>query len=378
MLLESPLKVPADLINTLLALQPSTPDSPKPKPSDNSTKYYIRTYVIQVAHFRTILAELVDDGYGSFDQVPYWLKITDDMDIKSKITLRYCGQTKNRPWDRHVADVSSSAESSFIVRFFRLLAKTCPNVLSNTTVQTVTRVSTAFKLLAKDLDLQEQVLIALFGDGTLNIEAGGNASMNVTGDDHAAFTQLRSKNLVKLLQEGLQPCSVTLRDAVHQYASAVRKYVRANPSTTDGTRYEFTGQTENTIALQGTPSVLSGNAVMITLGSDIGELQANQASAFFEGASRASVAVSDCYNYFALWEQEDGLGQAVDNNLAKSLAHKGMLPFVNLFPWFTKNEKDYPAARKLLGQYLATVQPMVVLTFGELVSEAADSNLCDD
>jgi len=373
LLLANPLGTPADLVNTIFDLELSTAKSPKPKPGDKSTKYYIRTYAIEVSQFRSILERMVEDGYGSYDQVSVWLKNTDEMEPTSTITVRYCGKSTNRPWDRHYNDVMSSAESSFIVRFLRMVSKRCPDVLAEATVQIVTRISTTFKRLAQDIDITEQVLIVLFGDGILNIETGGDSSMKITGDDHTAFTNLGNVNLVKLLRDELRPCPPLMRQAVEQYAGAVRKYVDANESTTNSNKFQFTDETERIITQQGTPKVLPGTsaAVMVTLGSDIGELYENKASPFFAGASKASRAVSDCYNYFALWEQDASktMGQDVDHNLVKSLALDELMPFANLFGWFKKDPKDYPAARILLYQYLTAVKPMVVLAFGELVSD---------
>jgi hypothetical protein len=334
--------------------------------------FYIRTYTIQVGQLKRVLQNMVDDGYGAGDRIPLWLQITDDMDPKSYVTLRYCGQTKNRPWDRHVADIYSTVTTGFLARFFRTVAKWCPDVLSHATVETVVRANADFKQPAKSIDLREQVLIALFGDGTLNVEAGGKDSMNITNEDHVAFLALGTTNLVDSLDRKTDFPPQRIYDGVSSYARAVRQYVNDNPSTTGDGRYVFSGDTEDIIAQQAIPTVLpDSSAVMVTLGSDIGELQENQATPFFEGSSRAAGAVVDCYNHFALWEQD--FGNTLDANLTKKLARKNHLPFVDLFPWFSKEEKDYPAARKLLTQYMAEVQPLIVLCYGELVSQSHPS-----
>jgi hypothetical protein len=330
--------------------------------------FYIRTYTIQVGQLKRVLQNMVDDGYGSGDKIPLWLQITDDMEPKSYVTLRYCGQTKNRPWDRHVADIYATATTGFLARFFRTVGKWCPDVLSHATVETVVRANVDFRQPAKSTDLREQVLIALFGDGTLNVEAGGKDSMNVTNEDHVAFLALGSTNLLDALEKKTAPPSQTIYDGVYSYAKAVRQYVTANPSTTSDGKYVFSRETEDIIAQQAIPTVLpDSSAVMVALGSDIGELQENQATPFFEGSSRAAGAVVDCYNHFGLWEQD--FDQKFDSNLTKKLARKNHLPFVDLFPWFSKEEKDYPAARKLLTRYMAEVQPLIVLCYGELVSQ---------
>jgi hypothetical protein len=262
---------------------------------------------------------MYDDGYASYDQVLRWLQITDGLQPMSTVTVRYAGQTsKQRPWDRHLKGVSSDDESSFIVRFLRSLASYCPNVLSSATVQTLVRVSTNVKLLGMDIDLQEMALIVLLGDGALNFEAGGKSSMNVTADDHAAFAKLgvgsttipargepeETTEFVQLLRNELLTCPTTMRKAVKKYGRNVRQYVNADESTTTE-KHLFTDQTQRVMVKQAIPKVLPGKltAALLILGSDIGELQDNQTTAFFEGASRASNAALECFTRLALWEK---------------------------------------------------------------------------
>jgi hypothetical protein len=331
--------------------------------------FYIRTYTIQVGQLKRVLQNMIDDGFGSNDRLPIWLQVTDDMDAMSYVTLRYCGQTKNRPWDRHVADIYATTTAGFLAGFFRTVAKWCPEVLTHAKVDTVVRANADFKQTAKSIDLLEQILIVLFGDGALNVEAGGRDSMNVTEENQVTFLALGSTNLVNSLRKHTYPPSQTIRNGVTDYARAVRQYVDANSSTTSDNKYIFNDETEDIIARQAVPSVIAGSsAVMVTLGSDIGELQENCAAPFFEGGSRASGAVVDCYDHFSLWEQ--GFGNALDRNLTKNLARANLLPFITLFPWFTKEAKDFLVARKLLTRYMAEVQPLIVLCYGELVTPA--------
>ncbi|CAO2656112.1 Nn.00g049150.m01.CDS01 [Neocucurbitaria sp. VM-36] len=103
---------------------------------------------------------------------------------------------------------------------------------------------------------------------------------------------------------------------------------------------------------------------MVTLGSDIGEVHEDEEGTFFEAGGRAADAVIACYNRFATWESEPALG-ALDEGATKRLAQGNHLPFVDMFPWFIKAEKDYSTARTLLTSYLSQARPLIVLTYGD-------------
>lgn len=158
-----------------------------------------------------------------------------------------------------------------------------------------------------------------------------------------------------------------MSDGISKYASDICKYVEANPSTRGVKKRMFTDKIEAMVQKQSIPSVLaSGSAVMVTLGSDIGELHADEEKSFFEADGRAANACVACYNRFATWERS--LNIPVDFSATKRLVQGNHLPFVDTFPWFTRDGKDYPAARKLLGEYLMQTKPIIVLTYGDLAS----------
>lgn len=183
------------------------------------------------------------------------------------------------------------------------------------------RVSVNVRLFDRDADLQDMVLIALLGDSAPNLEAGGKSSMNVAADDHATFEQLELEDteLLKPLHSELVPCSTTMRQTVKKYGCDVRRYVDAKESTIE--YHECKDHSQRVVIQQAIPKVLlgsglsSGSAVMLVLGPDIGKLQDNRATPFFEGSSRASKAVLNCFAHFALWEQDPGKGLEGDANL---------------------------------------------------------------
>lgn len=197
LLLEDPLSLPTCLVDALLNLEPSTPNSKTP--GHNATVFYIRSFTIKISNLRQVLRQLLEDGYDLMGRVYLWLQRLDDKDDNTYITLRYCGQTKNRPWDRHVSDIYSSSLSGFFGRFLRMLGQHCHEVLTDALVQVVVGASTTLPLPTAQLNLYEQVLITLFGDGVLNLQSGGKDDMTFSDEDQTAFVSLQS-DTVNLLQ----------------------------------------------------------------------------------------------------------------------------------------------------------------------------------
>jgi hypothetical protein len=352
------------MLNRMLSLKINTADSPHPLPGSNN--FYIRSFTMRVRDIWDVSQSMLHDGYDMNTRVFSWMERIEALDGNTYLTLRYCGQSQNRPWDRHVSDIYSKSLKSFMGQFLKTVGMLCPDVLKNATVHTVTKAASTLQLDADYLDLKEQVLIALFGDGVLNTEIGGKNSIILVQEDKDLFTTLNTTT-VELLQTTHQ-CPATLRTKLQQYAKSVRRYVEDNAATTSGKlKNRFSDVTENMLVYQGTPRVLSdGSAVMVSLGSDLGDTHENEEGTFFEAGGRASDAITCIYNHFGQWENSVS---SYDKHMAKDLAKANFFPFADLFPWFLKHSNDYHAAGKFTGQYIEVTKPLIVLTFGSLVSE---------
>jgi hypothetical protein len=352
------------MLSMMLSLEINTADSPHPL--INSNNFYIRSFTMRVRNIWDVLQSMLHDGYDANPRIFSWMERIEALDGNTYLTLRYCGQSQNRPWDRHVSDIYSKSLKSFLGQFLKTVGMLCPDVLKNATVHTVTKATSTLQLDAAYLDLREQVLIALLGDGVLNTEIGGKNPIVLVQEDKDIFAGLNTAT-VELLQTTNQ-CPTTLRSKLQQYARSVRTYVEQNPATTSGKiKNRFSDTTQDMLVSQGTPRVLSdGSAVMVSLGSDLGDTHENDESTFFEAGGRASDAVTIIYNHFGQWENSVS---PYDKQLAKDLAKANFFPFADLFPWFVKHTNDYQAAGKFIGQYIEATKPLIVLTFGSLVSE---------
>jgi hypothetical protein len=359
------------MLESLIALDEWNADTPAAP--NKSNLLYIRTFQVPVALLLKVLDNMYDEGFGTHDRIHYWQKRIAEEEVDGDVvyTLRYCGQTTGSPWERHRGDMYNQLKT-FFGRFLRVLGQTAQGVkvLSSAKVHTVS--STLSHASTETSDLREQILVALFGDGALNTQAGGKDVVTLFKEDRNNFDLLRT-NTLRLLATETRVCIKSELEVLSEYSHAVRKYVDKSPATTGSG--QFTDQTEAMILHQATPAVLTSNgaAVMVTVGSDLGAEHESAEDTFWYAGGRSADAVTRIYNFFCSWEGPTAL-EAVDPNAAKNLANSGHLPLVDFFPWFTKNDKDYPKASELLRRYMNTVKPMICLAYGERVSLFAISS----
>jgi hypothetical protein len=371
LLLEDPLATSTHILQNMLTLETSSADSPDPAPKSNV--FYIRAFTMRVRDIRDVCQGMLHDGYDMNPRIFAWLERIEGISDNAYFTLRYCGQSQNKPWDRHVSDIYSKSLKSFLGQFLKTVGMMCSDVLSSATVHVVAKASTKLQLDPEILDLREQTLIALFGDGVLNTEVGGKDIVVLSEEDHTLFLLLGTDttNLLK----STQSCPTPIRSKLMAYARAVRSYVDAHPTTVAGkAKRTFSQKTERMIYDQGTFSILSdGSAVMVSLGSDIGDTHEEDDSTFFEAGGRAADVVTAVYNHFGYWEA-GVLNRPFDVNFTKTLAKAKLLPFVDVFAWFVKHKDDYEAAAEYTALYMKAAKPFVVLSYGSLVSHCARSS----
>jgi hypothetical protein len=362
-MLEDPLFFTPEMLETLIALDEWTADTPNPPTKSNLL--YIRTLQVPAALLLQVLDKICDDGFGTHDRIHYWQKrIIEELENNIVYTLRYCGQTTGNPWERHRGDMYGQLQT-FFGRFLKELGQTEQGVEVLSCVKIHTLSSTFQQVPADTADLREQILIALFGDGALNMQAGGKDIVTLFREDRDNFDRLKTQT-TQLLMTETRECAQEEGDALKEYAYAIHKYVGKNLSTTGSGH--FTDQTEAMILRQATPSFLvNGSAVMVTIGSDLGEDYDSAEDTFWNAGGRSADAVTRIYNFFSSWEGPTAL-ESVNDSTTKSLAGNGHLPFVDMFPWFTKDDKDCLKASELLRRYMNIAKPMIVLPYGERVS----------
>lgn len=355
------------MLQEMLSLEQSTADSPDPP--KNANMFYIRTFMMRVRDIRSVFQAMLHDGYDNNPRIFAWMERIESHDVSDNqyLTLRYCGQSRNKPWDRHVSDIYSKSLKTFLAQFLKTLSMICPDVLSSSSIHTVIMATSTVPLGADILDIREQVLISLFGDSVLNTEVGGKDVIVLTEDDQTLFDALRTNTVADLKRT--KPCSSRTLDQLRVYAKEVCHYANENSSTTLGkSSRRMTARTEQMLIDQGTPTCLrDGSAVMVTLGSNLGDDHDDEEESFFKAGGRSADAVSLVYNHFGHWEAGT-MRQSYDHGMTHSLAKLHHLPFADVFPWFTKHRDDYKAASQFTCAYMKAVRPMVVSSYGSMVS----------
>ncbi|EAT78581.2 hypothetical protein SNOG_13956 [Parastagonospora nodorum SN15] len=329
LLLEDPLLFTSDMLESLIALDEWTADTSNTGAKSNLL--YIRTFQVPVALLQQTLDNMLEDGYGTHDRIHYWQnRISEEgaAEDGTVYTLRYCGQTTGSPWERHRGDMYNQLQT-FLGRLLRVLGQTAQGVKVLTSAKVHT-VSAALTQASTEIsDLREQILIALFGDGALNTQAGGKDVITLYKEDRDNFDRLR------------------------------------------------TNTTESMILRQCMPSVLNnGSAIMVTIGSDLGEDHESAEDTFWIAGGRSADAVTRIYNFFASWEGPTAL-ESVNPNATRMLAGNGHFPLVDLFPWFRKSEKDFLKASDLLRRYMNVAKPMIALAYGERLVSFRDFTASD-
>jgi hypothetical protein len=243
----------------------------------------------------------------------------------------------------------------------------CPWVLENARVFVLVEASSNIGIsLSQDLlDTREQALIALFGDGVLNTEHGGKDIITLNSNDQDVFDTLQTTTLTQLAQT--KPCPPFKMQHLRDYAKNVRTYIEHNPTTTQGkTRHKFSQATESMLVKQGTfRRLVDGSALMVSLGSDLGDTHGDEENPFFEAGGRSADVATTLYNHFGHWEQ--GVRASFDPFLTRDLARNHQLPFVDYFPWFVKHKDDWNDASRLVGQYMDIAKPYIVFAYGNVV-----------
>ncbi|KAJ4381876.1 hypothetical protein N0V86_003243 [Didymella sp. IMI 355093] len=374
LLMEDPLSLTAEKLAHIMPLVEWTADSDKVEGEDRTNRLYIRTFAVRVGLLRGILIDMITDGWDGLERVRYWQqRIEDENDDDTIFTLRYCGQTKGSPWERHTGDMYSSLET-FLGRFMVLLGQSDEGkkVLHDVKVHTV---AGAIEYVSQDrADLREQIVIALFRDCLLNTQTGGKDVIIIYNDDRRAFELLHTST-GRLLQSQTRPCTTEELAEIERYGRRIRRYVGKNPSTTQGR--VFNDHVEAMIVRQATPAMLpNGSALMVTIASDLGQDHDALEDTFWEAGGRSAETVGRIYNFFAAWEGATAL-ESVDPLKYKKLARDNYLPLVDRYPWYCIDDKDTPKASELLRRYINAAKPMIVVAYGEEQIFAAVTNFAD-
>jgi hypothetical protein len=318
--------------------------------------------------FGDILHQMIQNRYFINDNMSIWLEMIHRLngDPEHTIwTLRYGGKTIGSPLKRHLNDLAAAKNKShtWFSHFLKIIQADFPWIADRAQVEEVVKATTPGVDAPDILDLREQVLIALLGVGSLNIQAGGSDVVGwITKEDESVFSALKTNNSAALAT--LQKCPDSMRAEIEHYAADAQQYaIDHSESTGLSSTRKFTQTVRDSLVRQAVPAVGHLNCSLMTIvASDIGQ-DSNGESTFFDETRRSANTVKKCYDVLLHWEKLSA--SSFTPGGTRDLANKGYLPFVDVFPWFKASVDDYPPAGKLLLQYLHTTKPLILLAYGQ-------------
>lgn len=389
LLFEDPLSLPTNILLRMLNLQPLTANN-KMKPKERikfnlkwDMVYYIREFPMTAGQACKVLETLHLDLYDMHPNFYGWWERVRVMQPSDMIIFRYCGQTKNEPWDRHKDDVYSTSLKTFLSRFILTLNAVDPQLLVNAKVYEVVSARSPKNSSQELKDITEQTLIAMFGDGLLNTEFGGKDVITLTDRNRDVFKLLNSNTSAKLkpmpkkdasgniIPPALTPCTEEAQGKLETWATAVETYVSENETTCKGanTMHQFTNVTKDMLMAQGKFQQLpDGSTVLVQLGSDLGDEHEDDELPFFEAGGRSADVLTINFNHFVFWEDPM---QGFDKKTTRKLAAKGFLTWTDYFSWFVKHKADFLGASRLSAKFMNVARPYIIVTYGAIVSAHA-------
>ncbi|KAK4889471.1 hypothetical protein LTR27_011732 [Elasticomyces elasticus] len=374
-LLEDPLLVSEAEIRAIFQLRASTAYSVKPVPGQ--TFFYVRTFLFSAHELKHILQTLLDEGYEYFIKLYAWLSVLENLADEIIVFLRYIGQTGGRAFDRHYEDVMhSKLGGSFFKSFMQVAVDLYPEVLENVIIQEFTSATIDFAASSSLRDERERVLIALFGDGTLNAVKGGvDLAWEPSSEDLDVIRSVKSTTSI-LFPGNTGNCSQAMRNDLKSRADEIQQYANEHPATTGTHKYPITDEMRDVVYYEGIPAVMpNGYTAMVTISSDKPVQWAADPKPYFEETAMTASLSQTVFNYLAWVESSQ---RSVDAQYAKKTSQLHCLPFMDLFPWCGKDMADLPTASALMRDYLRTINSVIVTTHSKMVTSVALSGFAHD
>ena len=365
--LSDPLSCPEAEVRLIFSLQAVNKNTAY---DDETTTYYLRTLAFSREELMDVLQEMLDEGYDYMDRLYSWLALLQHFDENATAFVRYAGQTTGSPLKRFSRDFHTSA-SSFGRQLMHVTADLYPEIVNNIVIQEFPRANITFLSDQRIKDFREQVLIALFGEGTLNVESGGvDFTWQPTEDDRDLFQQLKT-DTVHRLRHFTIPCSDAKSAELRDWATRIQEYANSNPQSTGTARVPFSQQAEDAIFEEALCTMTAnGMTAALTIASDKPQEWAEDPQPYCSYSGQAARVSQTILNHLASFESASRI---VDTTLVEQLAREHRLSFTNVYPWTKKDAKDFDWTLKSLRSYIRTANPLVICAYGRLTTGVANA-----
>lgn len=247
-----------------------------------------------------------------------------------------------------------------------------PEIIDNVLLQELSQAEVSTPAPKAMLDVREQALIATFGQGVLNVEAGGTGfTWQPSWEDQGWVRMLNTDNATNLLSDTVRP-SAAVQAAVRAYVENVQQHANLNPHTTGTSRYSFTDLLAEVVYEDALSCQLhNGRTAMVTVSSEMPIQKLSDPRRLFDEKHPSTDFWGCIINWFCSWEQHHGM--YVDSYI-QVLASQHHIPFVDLYPWPSKDPSNFDQAATFARQYLQAVNPLIITTHSEHVTALALGN----
>lgn len=219
-------------------------------------------------------------------------------------------------------------------------------------------------------DLQEQILIALLWDGSMNMQFEGlEMHSHCTEDDAVAFLSLRTNLIQQIVDNG--QIFTSIDHEAENYAHQLQTYYKSQPELLKKIKTSFSSAVLEVVATQCTAQCFdSGASLGLIVGTDPTADGFKHPSPFLTGSCTSGKLVS--YLLKSLAEIEQGARIASDSIPAINdvLLRNHHLQFIDLWPWSFKRDCDLEALMPMHHNLVANNKLLPIMPSGITTTKA--------
>ncbi|CAH0054694.1 unnamed protein product [Clonostachys solani] len=208
--------------------------------------------------------------------------------------------------------------------------------------------------------------------GVINTEAGGRFLHEPSLNDERYF-KLLSTRVVQQIgnQELTHLISSNKQLQIEALAKEIQAYANTHQYETGTSKYPFLKpQLDSLVRNLEFSTLRNGWTPFLTLGAEITQsaFRNHDSKSFFLGSSKSAHLATTTYDHFGSWETTPADDKTTITSRMVACNH---LPFINLFNWPKTDDATINDALQFLKRYFELTQPVVVMTYGHLLSFAA-------
>lgn len=359
------LHVPPELVSEVLETRLSTANSPPPA-NDKSVTFYVRTLPFRVFELIHVLSEMDREGY-IFQKAKDWVVELEGLHPLAIKYIRFAGKCVGKTAYQRAQGDLYYFSGSYALTFMQIAATLYPNVVDNAVIHEFPKAFIDGPAQGAVADVREQLLIALFDNGSVNTQIGGEGAVwRPTGADQMVFLPLQT-NVMAQYATATVPLPQNLVDRIHRYAAEMTDYANEHPYISGTVDNAFTARIEQVIIEQALSCLMpNGFTPLCFVGAHLPAEHSVAPRGFWVQDGRSMELARNVINALASWEQPIGV---LNPTYALTLAAAHQLPFVDFYPGWKTMASEIEDSARLFRTYLNIVNPLILTVYGDEVCQ---------